>query len=208
MSDVIIMGDRNAPPALPRGRLIFGLDATASRELTWAIARERQGDMFRAAAPIGKLECQLVFYGGDRCRATKWVSSGDELARLMGKVECDAGFTQIGRVFDHVLAEHAKASIGALTFIGDAMEEELDILAGKALQLGAAGIPGYFFQEGRDPVTRAAFRMLALKSGGAYFQFDPEKPRAVEQLAEQLSAVARLAVGDIEALTDQRLVQS
>jgi hypothetical protein len=54
---------------------------------------------------------------------------------------------------------------------------------------------------------------LALKSGGAYFEFNPDKPQAVEQLSEQLNAVARLAVGDVEALdritktaalTDQR----
>jgi hypothetical protein len=49
--------------------------------------------------------------------------------------------------------------------------------------------------------------MLALKSGGAYFEFNPEKPRAVEQLSDQLNAIARLAVGDtgaLQALTDQR----
>ena len=98
-------------PALPRGRLAFGVDATGSREATWSLARELQGDMFRKAAPVGKLDVQLIFYGGDRCRATQWVSSGDELARLMGKIVCDPGYTQIGRLLDHVLVEHAKAPI-------------------------------------------------------------------------------------------------
>jgi hypothetical protein len=190
--------------ALQRGRLIFGLDATASREATWGLARELQADMFRKAAPIGQLECQLVFYGGDNCRATKWMSSGDELARLMGKIACDAGYTQIARIFDHVLAEHAKVPVQALTFIGDAMEETLDVLAGKALKLGAAGVPIFMFQEGRDSAVRNAFRLLALKSGGAYFEFDPKRPRAAEQLGAQLNAIARLAVGDTTALTDQR----
>jgi hypothetical protein len=107
MSDAAIIlpatGAERRAPALQRGRLIFGLDATASREATWGLARELQADMFRKAAPIGQLECQLVFYGGDNCRATKWMSSGDELARLMGKIACDAGYTQIARIFDHVL---------------------------------------------------------------------------------------------------------
>jgi hypothetical protein len=191
---------RDRSPALPRGRLIFGLDATASREPTWALARELQAKMFREAAPIGKLHVQLVFYGGDRCRKSEWVSSGDELARLMGKIACDAGATQIGRVLDHVLREHATAPVQAVTFIGDAMEEELDVLAAKASKLGAQGVPIFVFQEGRDPAVRKAFRLLALKSGGGYFEFDPQKSRAVEQLSEQLNAVARLAVGDVEAL--------
>ena len=208
MSDAAIIlpatGAERRAPALPRGRLAFGLDATASREATWALARERQADMFRAAAPVGRLECQLICYGGISCRASKWVSSGDELARLMGTIICDAGETQIGRVLDHVLREHAKAPIQALTFIGDACEEVFDVLAGKALKLGAAGVPIFMFQEGRDPTVRNIFRMLALKSGGAYFEFDPKKPRAAEQLGAQLNAIARMAVGDTTALTDQR----
>lgn len=215
MSDAAIIlpaGAERRAPALPRGRLAFGLDATASREATWSLARELQADMFRKAAPVGRLECQLICYGGNSCRYTPWVTSGDELARLMGTVKCDAGYTQIGRIFDHVLAEHAKAPIQALTFIGDAMEEELDVLAGKALKFGAAGVPIFMFQEiprGRfnsrnSPAVRSAFRLIALKSGGEYFEFNLEKPRATEQLSTQLNAIARLAVGDTTALTDQR----
>jgi len=197
---VIHMHDRDRSPALPRGRLVFAVDATASREPTWAIAKELQAKMFREAAPIGKLDVQLVYYGGDSCRKTEWVSSGEELARLMGKIACDAGMTQIGRVLDHVLREHEQAPIQAVTFIGDAMEEEIDTLAAKAGKLGAAGVPMFIFQEGRDAAVRKAFRLLALKSGGAYFDFNPDTSRAVEQLSEQLNAVARLAVGDAEAL--------
>ncbi len=202
MTEIIHLGDHNAPPALPRGRLAFIVDATASREATWALARERQADMFRAAD--SRLDMTLIAYGGASCRATPWVSSGDELARLMSTVTCRAGFTQIGRAFDHVLSEHAKAPIQAVTFIGDACEEEPNVLAGKASALGAAGVPLFMFQEGRDPAVRSVFRLLALRSGGEYFEFDPEKPRAVELLSEQLNAVARLAVGDAKALTDQR----
>jgi hypothetical protein len=56
------------------------------------------------------------------------------------------------------------------------------------------------FQEGRDSAVRNAFRLLALKSGGAYFEFNPNASRAIDQLSERLNAVARLAVGDVEAL--------
>lgn len=195
---------------LPRGRLIFGLDATASREATWNVARDLQAKMFREAAPIGKLDVQLVFYRGDNCRLSKWVSSGEQLAQLMNKIDCVGGATQIGKILLHTLREHEKAPVQALTFIGDACEEEVDTLASLAGELGAAGVPIFMFQEGRDSAVRRLFRLLALKSGGAYFEFNPDK---IDLLAEQLGAVARLAVGDTEALekvtgtaalTDQR----
>jgi hypothetical protein len=197
---VVIHMPSGGSPALPRGRLIFGLDATASREPTWAIARDLQAQMFRAAAPVGRLDVQLVFYGGDSCRASKWLSSGDELAQLMGKIACNAGATQIGRVLDHVLREHEMAPVQAVTFIGDAMEEKIEEVAAMAGKLGALGVPIFMFQEGRDAAVRKAFRLLALRSGGACFEFNPDTSRAVDQLSAQLNAVARLAVGEADAL--------
>ena len=44
-----------------RGRLIFALDATASREPTWDRACRIQGEMFEATAALGGLDIQLVF---------------------------------------------------------------------------------------------------------------------------------------------------
>jgi hypothetical protein len=194
---------------------MFALDATASRAPTWAIARDLQANMFRAAAPIGHLDVQLVYYRAGECRASKWVSSGEHLAQLMHRIECEAGYTQIGRVLAHALRETEMTAVQALVFIGDAMEEQIEELAGMAGQLGTQGVPIFLFQEGRDPAVRKAFRLLALKSGGAYFEFNPNTSRATEQLSAQLNAVARLAVGDVgalsrlgvtAALTDQRSV--
>ena len=118
----------------------------------------------------------------------------------MNRIECEAGYTQIGRVLAHALRENEKASVQALVFIGDAMEEQIEELAAMASKLGKLGVPIFLFQEGRDPAARKAFRLLALKSGGAYFEFNPNTSRAIEQLSDQLNAVARLAVGDVEAL--------
>jgi hypothetical protein len=191
---------QDSPVSRPRGRLIFALDATASRAPTWALARELQAKMFREAAPIGQLDVQLVFYRADECRASNWVSSGDQLAHLMNRIECEAGHTQIGRVLAHALRETQKAPVQSLVFVGDAMEEEIEELAAAAGKLGKLQVPIFIFQEGRDSAVRKAFRLLALKSGGAYFEFNPNTSRAVEQLSNQLNAIARLAVGDSEAL--------
>jgi hypothetical protein len=156
--------------------------------------------MFREAAPIGHLDVQLVAYYGDKFGHTKWVSSGEQIAQSMNKFSCVGGYTQIGRVLKHALHETEKAAVQALVFIGDAMEESLDELVGSAGRLGEAETPIYIFQEGRDPVVRNAFRLLALASGGAYFEFNPDSEQAVKQLSDRLNAIARLAVGDVEAL--------
>jgi hypothetical protein len=65
--------------------------------------------------------------------------------------------------------------VQALVFIGDAMEELLDELAAMAGKLGRLRVPIFLFQEGRDSAVRKAFRLLALKSGGAYFRVQSER---------------------------------
>jgi hypothetical protein len=50
-----------ARPANGRGRLIFAMDATASREPSWDRACKIQGEMFEATAALGGLDVQLVF---------------------------------------------------------------------------------------------------------------------------------------------------
>jgi hypothetical protein len=56
------------------GRLIFALDATASRQPTWDQAARLQAQMFAEAAKIGGLEVQLIYYRGlNECRASHWV---------------------------------------------------------------------------------------------------------------------------------------
>ncbi|HEY2125017.1 MAG TPA: hypothetical protein VGG94_06095 [Chthoniobacterales bacterium] len=63
-----------------------------------------------------------------------------------------------------------------MVFIGDAMEERIETLAAAASELGMQGVPIFIFQEGRNAAVRRAFQLLALKSGGAYFEFNPDKP--------------------------------
>ena len=62
-----------AATAGKRGRLIFALDATMSRQPTWDTACALQADMFREAASIGGLDIQLVYFRGlGECRASGW----------------------------------------------------------------------------------------------------------------------------------------
>src|SRR5947209_18866157 len=90
-----------APSTAPgqRGRLIFALDATMSRQPMWDTACELQADMFRETAAIGGLDVQLVYYRGlGECRASRWVSEAGRLAQLMQTIQCRGGHTQLRKV--------------------------------------------------------------------------------------------------------------
>jgi len=198
LAQVRSLGPATAPGL--RGRLIFALDATMSRQPTWDTACRLQADMFREAAAIGGLDVQLVYYRGlTECRASGWVSQADRLADLMSRIDCRGGHTQIGKVIAHARRETEKTKVQALVFVGDAMEEKLDDLCQSAGELGLLGVPAFMFQEGYDPVPEQAFREIARLTRGAYCRFDPG---AAHQLGELLRAAAAYAAGGMRALAD------
>src|SRR5450631_2912295 len=120
-----------------RGRLIFALDATMSRQPTWDSACALQADMFREAATAGGLDIQLVYFRGlGECRASGWVAGADKLAGLMSAIDCRGGHTQISKVLSHARQEHSRQRVQALVFVGDAMEEKIDDLCKAAGELG------------------------------------------------------------------------
>jgi hypothetical protein len=185
------------PPG-QRGRMIFAMDATASREPTWDRACHIQSEMFDATSALGGLEIQLCHYRGFReFEATPWLTDSTELQRLMTRVRCHAGMTQIGRLFRHALQETRVRKVNALVFVGDCMEEEIDPLAHLAGQLGLVGLPLFLFHEGNDAVAARAFEQFAHLSGGACCPFDAE---SAQQLRELLAAVAVFAAGGAKAL--------
>lgn len=189
-----------------RGGLIFALDATMSRQHTWDAALHMQGEMFGAVEKAGGLDIQLVYFRGfGECRASRWVGQPAQLRKLMTGIACRGGQTQIGKVLSHARKEAKKRNpvnpersrVDALVFVGDAMEEPIDILCQKAGELGLLGIPCFMFQEGRDPGVEQAFREIARLSKGAFVRFDTG---SASRLAELLKAVARFASGGRAAL--------
>ncbi len=181
-----------------RGRLIFAMDATMSRAPTWDMALKLQGDMFRAVKEVGGLDVQLVYFRGTgECRASKWVSDPDALARLMTSVACHGGLTQIGKVLSHALVESGTRKVNALVYVGDCMEENVDRLCASAGELALLGVPVFLFQEGDDANAESAFREIARLTKGAFCRFDRGSAR---QLRDLLTAVAVYAAGGHKAL--------
>lgn len=183
-----------------RGRLLFALDATASRQPSWDRAMALQAEMFSEAARLGGLDIQLAYYRGfDELKATPWLADADALLRRMTGVSCVGGRTQIGRLLAHALAETRRRKVNAVVFVGDAMEEEPETLCHRAGELGILGVPLFLFQEGGDRPAADTFRRMAKLSGGAHCQFDANSAR---ELRDLLRAVAVFATGGAPALED------
>ena len=181
-----------------RGRLIFALDATMSRQPTWDMACELQGEMFAAAASIGTLSVQLVYFRGHReIRASRWVTDGEALRGLMEKIECRGGITQMHRVLGHARNQAEKEPLAALVYVGDAMEENVDILCGLAGELALRNVKAFMFHDGQDQIAENAFREIARLTGGAYLPFSSASASDLKAL---LAAVATYAAGGRRAL--------
>ena len=181
-----------------RGRLIFAMDATMSRQPTWDMALGLQSNMFAAVKAVGGLDVQLIYFRGfGECRSSKWVKDPEALAGLMTQVSCRGGHTQIEKVLKHARKETNGTKVNAMVYVGDCMEERLDDLAAVAGELGLLGMPVFFFQEGREPGAEMAFRELARLTGGAFCRFDAG---SASQLKELLAAVAVYAAGGRKAL--------
>ena len=189
---------RQVPAAVARGRLIFALDATMSRQATWDLAQTLQAGMFDAAAKVGGLDVQLVYFRGrDECRASRFVSEGRGLSDLMSRISVAGGLTQIRRVRTPAAGEARRGKVGALVFVGDAMEENVDALAHAAGELALLGCKVFMFQEGDDPRAAVAYKEIARVTGGAYGAFDAGAAARLEAL---LKAAATYAAGGRSAL--------
>ena len=190
-----------APPrksGAAKGRLLFAMDATASREPTWDRACDIQSQMFEETIGLGGLEVQLCHYGGfHQFGATGWLDRAADLHTHMSAVRCAAGKTQVERVLRHASTQARHQHVHALVFVGDCLEEELDRIADAAGELGLTGVPAFVFQEGYEPYAERGFKEIARLTRGAHCRFDAG---SAGQLRDLLSAVAVYAAGGRKAL--------
>jgi hypothetical protein len=186
--------------AQAKGRLLFAIDATMSRQPTWHRATQIQSDMFAVAEGIGGLAVQLVWFrGAGEFHASDWTASPIVLANRMRDVGCRSGFTQLCRVLAHAAAEARQTKVGTLVYVGDAFEENPDTAAAEAGKLALLGVPAFMFHEGDDPQAAAVFRDVARLTKGVYARFDSG---AAKQLRELLLAAAIYATGGAVALRE------
>ena len=189
-----------------KGRLIFAMDATASREHCWDMASQQHAAMFAEADKISSLSVQLCYYrGAGEFKALPWTRGADEIKHALLSVRCLAGQTQIGKVLAHALNETRASKVNALVFVGDCVEENYDSLGALAGKLRILNLPLFVFQEGNNKKVASIFSQLAKLSGGAHCQFDEG---SAKQLGHLLTAVALYAAGGKPALTKNLLSQN
>ncbi len=183
-----------------RGRLIFAMDATASRQPAWDTAAAIQGAMFHETAKLGGLDIQLAFFRGfGEFRVSKWTHEESVMQSWMTSVACHAGETQLGKVLAHAANETKRGRVNALVYVGDCFEEDVDAIGKRAGELGLLGVPAFMFHEGNDIIAAYAFREVARLTRGAYCSFDAGSAQTLRDL---LGAVAVFATGGRQALED------
>ncbi len=193
-----VAATKTIKPASKRGRLLFAMDATASREPTWDNACHLQGEMFGASNSLGGLDVQLCYFRGfNEFEHSDWLNNSEQLLRQMTAVSCLGGHTQIERVLKHAISETKRSRVNALVYVGDCCEENIDNIAYLAGQLGVLNVPIFVFQEGREPHAKNVFQQMAKLSQGAYCHFDSG---SAEELRKLLTAVAVYAAGGRKAL--------
>lgn len=179
-------------------RLMFGLDATGSRQPTWDLACELHAELFSEAARLGNIAIQLCYYRGlAEFVASVWTTTPTSLRAQMSAVSCRAGRTQIGRLLEHAAREAAQYPVRALVFIGDCFEEDVDDIVRLAGQLAIRSLPVIIFQEGGERAATRLFRSIADITHGAHIPFDGNSP---EELRRLLGAVAQYTIGGHDAL--------
>jgi len=182
------------------GRLVFAMDATASREPTWRLAQQIQQDMFGVVSDLGTLDIQLCCFRGEaEFIAFPWGRDAITLRGYMQEVICRMGLTQINRVLRHTVRQCREQKINALVYVGDCVEESPENLIQQAGQLALNGVPAFMFQEGHDPLARMTFKKISEVTHGAYSAFDAG---SAQQLRELLTAVAVYATGGKKALLE------
>ena len=198
--DAFLAQARNlAPPVEGRGRLIFALDATMSRQPTWDTACRLQAEMFDAAGDVGGLDVQLVYFRGfGECRASKWVSDTRTLRDMMTGIDCRGGHTQIGKVLIHARTRDRQAQ-GRRAGLRRRRARGADRRRLRPRPANSASSASACSSSRKDEIrmVERGFREIARLSGGAYARFDIN---AAGELAALLRAAAIYAAGGLKAL--------
>ncbi len=181
-------------------RLIFAVDATASREPAWSAARQVTDALVKALP--GALKVALAVHGGGRVHTfTPFTSDPATLRDRAAGVTCQSGLTRLLPILAIGLKQ---PDVRVVIYIGDVFEENID--QGRRLTdaMGARGTRLIVLHDTADRGARRdaeVFWDLAKRTGGCVLPFDSHAPG---KLRELLSAVAVYAVGGEKLLRDRR----
>ncbi|MSP01441.1 MAG: hypothetical protein EXR07_10400 [Acetobacteraceae bacterium] len=191
------------PPAetgiAPRPRLVFAVDATASREPAWAAARQVTDALVKALP--GALDVALAVHGGGHVHTfTAFTNDAATLRDRAAGVTCISGMTRLLPILSTSLKHPA---VRVVVYIGDVFEESVAQGRRIADAMGARGTKLFVLHDtsNRDARRDAEiFWDLAKRTGGCVLPFDANAPG---RLRELLAAVAVYAVGGEQLLRER-----
>ena len=179
-----------------RPRLVFGFDATASREPAWATARQVTDALVRALP--GELDVALAVHGGSRLHTfTDFTADPNRLRDLAAGIVCHAGTTRLLPILQRSLAA---PGVRVVIYIGDVFEESPGRGRSLADEMGRRGIRLIVLHDTADWQARRdaeLFLDLARRTGGCVLPFDAGAPGRLRQI---LGAAAAYAVGGMDLL--------
>lgn len=182
-----------------RPRLIFGFDATASREPAWATARTVTDALVKALP--GELDVALAVHGGSRLHTfTEFTANPATLRDRAAGIRCMAGYTQLLPILSRAMSN---PGVRVVVYIGDVFEESLRRGRQLADAMGLKGIKLIVLHDVADWNARRdaeRFLDLARRTGGCVLPFDAS---SAARLRELLAAVAVYAVGGKEMLEEK-----
>lgn len=187
-----------------RPRLLFAMDATASREASWNVAKEITGAMFESVP--GELDVALAYHGGGRLQQlTPFSPNAKVFLDKVQQVRCLAGMTAFNPILDRA---SQCSGLKALIYVGDCYEENKAEAIASAGQLKLRGVRCFIFHDtsssaqGYDiEVARRVFGQIAQTTGGALLPFDETSPQLVKQLLEAISIYAAQGIKALEKKT-------
>jgi hypothetical protein len=192
------------PPAeigtVTRPRLVFAVDATASREPAWAAARQVTDALVKALP--GELDVALAVHGGSRVHTfTAFTNDAGTLRDRAASVRCQAGMTRLLPILAASLRQQA---VRVVIYVGDVFEESLPNGRDLANAMGVRGTKLIVLHDTSDSGARRdaeIFWDLAKRTGGCVLPFDSSAPG---KLRDVLSAVAVYAVGGEKLLRERQ----
>jgi hypothetical protein len=183
-----------------RPKLVFAVDATASREPAWDAAREVTDALVQALP--GELDVALAIHGGSRVHTfTPFTSHAAMLRDRAAGVTCHAGMTRLLPILSTSLKQ---SSVRVVVYVGDVFEESLPQGRRLADAMGENQMKLIVLHDTADPAARRdaeIFWDLAKRTGGCVLPFDVN---SVGRLRDLLSAVAVYAVGGEKLLQERQ----
>jgi hypothetical protein len=177
---------------LPRAKLVFAFDATASRDSAWRTSTALT-DALLAALP-GQLDVALAVHGGGKLHTfTRFERDASKLRERAAGVRCEAGRSCL---LDILVRALEVDGVGTVLYVGDVFEESHRRARKLAASLAARQIRLIILHDAPHPSQdddgADIFAEMTSLTGGCVLPFDAS---ALPRLRDLLSAVAVLAVG-------------